>query len=73
MKVVAMLLMLVGLCSCTQVPAGTPSITSNPEAICTIGGKAFEFEYKGHSYIWFHRRGGWDGIVHNPDCRCNKK
>lgn len=38
--------MLVGLCSCTQVPAGTPSITSNPEAICTIGGevvKAFEF------------------------------
>lgn len=60
----------------TQVPAGTPSITSNPEAICTIGGevvKAFEFEYKGHSYIWFHRRGGWDGIVHNPDCRCNKK
>lgn len=68
MKVVAMLLMLVGLCSCTQVPAGTPSITSNPEA--------FEFEYKGHSYIWFHRRGGWDGndgIVHNPDCRCNKK
>lgn len=79
MKVVAMLLMLVGLCSCTQVPAGTPSITSNPEAICTIGGevvKAFEFEYKGHSYTWFHRRGGWDGndgIVHNPDCRCNKK
>lgn len=39
MKVVAMLLMLVGLCSCTQVPAGTPSITSNPEAICTIGGE----------------------------------
>ena len=36
-----------------------------------------EFTYKGHSYIWFHNNnGGWDGndgIVHNPDCKCNKK
>lgn len=23
---------------------------------------------------WFHNNnGGWDGIVHNPDCKCNKK
>lgn len=37
---------------------------------------AAEFTYKGHSYIWFHSRGGWDGhdgVVHNPDCKCNKK
>lgn len=30
---------------------------------------------KGHSYIWFHSKGGWDGhdgIVHNPDCHCYK-
>lgn len=34
-----------------------------------------EFTYKGHSYIWFHSKGGWDGhdgIVHNPDCHCYK-
>ena len=37
---------------------------------------AAEFTYRGHSYIWFHHPGGWDGndgIVHNPDCECNKK
>lgn len=34
---------------------------------------AAEFTYRGHSYIWFHHPGGWDGIVHNPDCKCNKK
>ena len=36
---------------------------------------AAEFTYKGHSYIWFHGKGGWDGhdgIVHNPDCHCYK-
>lgn len=33
-----------------------------------------KFTYKGHSYIWFHNNnGGWDSIVHNPDCKCNKK
>lgn len=31
---------------------------------------AAEFTYKGHSYIWFHNN---NGIVHNPDCKCNKK
>ena len=34
---------------------------------------AAEFTYRGHSYIWFHHPGGWDGIVHNPDCKCSKK
>ena len=37
--------------------------------------EATEFEYNGHSYIWFKAR-TWKanniiGIVHNPDCECN--
>lgn len=24
---------------------------------------AAEFTYRGHSYIWFHHPGGWDGII----------
>lgn len=80
MKVVATLLMLVGLCSCTQVPAGTPNIETNQNVVFTgKNGAMFttEFTYKNHSYIWFHyKSGGWDGndgIVHSPDCHCNKK
>lgn len=23
--------------------------------------------------LGFHHPGGWDGIVHNPDCKCSKK
>lgn len=35
-----------------------------------------EFEYNGHSYIWFKAR-TWKatdiiGIVHNPDCECKE-
>ena len=37
--------------------------------------EATEFEYNGHSYIWFKVR-TWKatdiiGIVHNPECECN--
>lgn len=59
MKVVAMLLMLVGLCSC---------VNRGPVATTETG--VTEFTYKGHSYIWSSKS---SGIVHNPDCRCNKK
>lgn len=39
--------------------------------------EGIEFEYNGHSYIWFKAR-TWKatdiiGIVHNPDCECYKK
>lgn len=68
MKVVAMLLMLVGLCSC---------VNRGPVATITteigIPMRVTEFTYKGHSYIWFSKSSGRSGIVHNPDCRCNKK
>lgn len=43
---------------------------------CAKSVTAAEFTYRGHSYIWFHHPGGWDGndgIVHNPDCKCSKK
>lgn len=56
-----MLLMLVGLCSC---------VNRGPVATITT---VTEFTYKGHSYIWFSKSSGQSGIVHNPDCRCNKK
>ena len=36
--------------------------------------EATEFEYNGHSYIWFkvHTWKATDiiGVVHNPDCEC---
>ena len=39
--------------------------------------EATEFEYNGHSYIWFksHTWKATDiiGTVHNPDCECYKK
>lgn len=80
MRVVIILLMLIGLCSCTQVPAGTPSVEINQNVVFKDNNGemyATEFTYKNHSYIWFHHRnGGWDGndgIVHNPNCHCNKK
>lgn len=79
MRVVIMLLMLIGLCSCTRVPAGTPSVEINQNVVFKDGSGrmyATEFTYKNHSYIWFHHSGGWDGndgIVHNPNCHCNKK
>lgn len=79
MRVVIMLLMLIGLCSCTRVPAGTPSVEINQNVVFKDGSGrmyATEFTYKNHSYIWFHHSGGWDGndgIVHNPDCKCSKK
>lgn len=34
------------------------------------------FDYNGHSYIQFHisgTHGGHDGVVHDPDCKCNQK
>ena len=38
---------------------------------------AIEFEYNGHSYIWFkvHTWKATDiiGTVHNPDCECYKE
>lgn len=80
MKVIVALLMSVVLYSCTQVSAGSQSAA---DTRWTVVGEidynkmfATEFSYKGHSYILFHVSGGWDGangIVHNPDCRCNKK
>lgn len=66
MKVVAMLLMLVGLCSCVnRGPVATITTETG------IPMRVTEFTYKGHSYIWFSKSSGQSGIVHNPDCRCN--
>lgn len=35
------------------------------DAATRIVSEAFaaEFTYRGHSYIWFHHPGGWDGII----------
>lgn len=76
MKYVLMLFVLV-LTSCTRVEPKMTVATSEESFIIDNFAKnvtAAEFTYKGHSYIWFHNNnGGWDGIVHNPDCKCNKK
>lgn len=61
-----MLLMLVGLCSCVNRRPVATTETGIPMRVT-------EFTYKGHSYIWFSKSSGRSGIVHNPDCRCNKK
>lgn len=76
MKYLLMLLML-GFASCTRVEPKM-AVTSNKERFIienfAKSVTAAEFTYKGHSYIWFHNNnGGWDGIVHNPDCKCNRK
>lgn len=55
--------MLVGLCSCVNRGPVATTETGIPMRVT-------EFTYKGHSYIWFSKS---SGIVHNPDCRCNKK
>lgn len=64
------------LCECAK-PSINGSIVTLEEATRIVA-EAFtaEFTYRGHSYIWFHHPGGWDGndgIVHNPDCKCSKK
>lgn len=60
MKVVAMLLMLVGLCSCVNRGPVATTETGIPMRVT-------EFTYKGHSYIWFSKSSGQSGMVHNPD------
>lgn len=63
MKVVAMLLMLVGLCSCVNRGPVATTETGIPMRVT-------EFTYKGHSYIWFSKS---SGMVHNPDCPAELK
>lgn len=62
------------LCDCAK-PSANGSVVALEDATRIVAHAfAAEFTYKGHSYIWFHNNnGGWDGIVHNPDCKCNKK
>lgn len=75
MKYILMLFVLV-LTSCTRVEPKMTVATSKESFIIDNFAKsvtAAEFTYRGHSYIWFHHPGGWDGIVHNPDCKCSKK
>lgn len=74
-----LILLVLGFASCTRVePRMTAPSNKEKFAIRDFAESitAAEFTYKGHSYIWFHHPGGWDGndgIVHNPDCKCNKK
>ena len=75
MRYILMLFVLV-LTSCTRVEPKMTVISNKEKFVIENFAKsvtAAEFTYKGHSYIWFHHPGGWDGIVHNPDCECNKK
>lgn len=37
-----------------------------------IEARVYTFKYKGHSYIAF-RSSNNGGIIHDPDCECNKK
>lgn len=65
------------LCDCAK-PSANGSVVALEDAtrIVAEAFTAAEFTYRGHSYIWFHHPGGWDGndgIVHNPDCKCSKK
>lgn len=79
MRSILILFVLV-LTSCTRVEPKM-TVTSNKEKFVienfAKSVTAVEFTYKGHSYIWFHNNNGeWDGndgLVHNPDCKCNKK
>lgn len=76
MKYLITLLLLI-ITSCTVNKVETVPTTKGKFAIedFAYDVTAAEFTYKGHSYIWFHSKGGWDGhdgIVHNPDCHCYK-
>lgn len=79
MRTIIALLMLVGLTSCvakSDAPVREETGTTVYRSKSGSSLKALEFTYKGHSYIWFHRDGGWDGangMVHNPDCPCHNK
>lgn len=75
-----LMLSVLGFASCTRVEPKMALISSRERLVIGDFARnvtAAEFTYKGHSYIWFHNNnGGWDGndgIVHNPDCKCNKK
>lgn len=71
-----LILLVLGFSSCTGAePRMTAPSNKEKFAIEDFAKSvtAAEFTYRGHSYIWFHHPGGWDGIVHNPDCECNKK
>ena len=76
MRSILILFVLV-LTSCTRVEPKMTVISNKEKFVIENFAKsvtAAEFTYKGHSYIWFHNNnGGWDDIVHNPDCKCNKK
>ena len=74
-----LILLVLGFASCTGAePRMTAPSNKEKFAIEDFAKSvtAAEFTYRGHSYISFHHPGGWDGndgIVHNPDCECNKK
>lgn len=75
MRSILILFVLV-LTSCTSVEPKMTVISNKEKFAIENFAKsviAVEFDYKGHSYIWFHHPVGWDGIVHNPDCKCSKK
>ena len=33
----------------------------------------YEFEYEGHEYLIFTEYGNTINVLHNPDCKCDKK
>ena len=72
-------LLIGGLCLCSCKAYGNYFDETPIDTLPNVGQdrrtfeQIFEFEYKGHQYIWFrcHNGGyaGFDGgIVHNPEC-----
>lgn len=75
-------LLVVVCCSGTQERGGvvvteTDGLTYTKKVIVrdTEINKVLHFNYNGHSYIQFNTgegRNGRSGIVHDPDCKCNR-
>lgn len=61
-----LILLVLGFASCTGAePRMTAPSNKEKFAIEDFAKSvtAAEFTYRGHSYIWFHHPGGWDGII----------
>ena len=63
-KLFALILVVIGLCGCTD------SEVQHPDGFYKIT----KIEFEGHSYVTYHNSVGVvQGFTHDPDCKCIKK
>lgn len=76
-KIVIIIATLLFLSSCAAGPQQTP-VTNREEVTKDLFNEIIKFKFEEHQYIWFRScNGGYagydGGIVHDPNCVCQKE